>query len=134
MHHDVIVIGPGPAGEVCAGELADAGLRVAIVERELVAGEGSYYASIPSNPLLRPGEAVAAARDVRGAPQAVTGAIDVEQALAWRDFMVSGLDDSGQVGWLDGKGIDLVRGSARLVAPGVVDVGGGRGAPHPPPP
>jgi pyruvate/2-oxoglutarate dehydrogenase complex dihydrolipoamide dehydrogenase (E3) component len=123
---DAIVIGAGPAGEVCAGELADGGLRVAIVERERVAGECSYFACIPSKTLLRPGEAVAAARDVPGARQAVTGAIDVGQALAWRDFMVSDLDDSGQVAWLEGKGIELVRGSARVAGPGVVDVDGRR--------
>jgi pyruvate/2-oxoglutarate dehydrogenase complex dihydrolipoamide dehydrogenase (E3) component len=123
---DAIVIGAGPAGEVCAGELADGGLRVAIAERERVAGECSYFACIPSKTLLRPGEAVAAARDVPGARQAVTGAIDVEQALAWRDFMVSGLDDTAQAAWLDGKGIELLRGAARLAGPGVVDVGGRR--------
>src|SRR5215217_1466149 len=123
---DAIVLGAGPAGEVCAGELADGGLRVAIVERERVAGECSYFACIPSKTLLRPGEAVAAARDVPGARQAAGGAIDVGQVLAWRDFMVSGLDDAGQVAWLDGKGIELLRGSGRLVAPGVVEAGGRR--------
>jgi pyruvate/2-oxoglutarate dehydrogenase complex dihydrolipoamide dehydrogenase (E3) component len=120
---DAIVLGAGPAGEVCAGELADGGLRVAIVERELVAGECSYFACIPSKTLLRPGEAVAAARDVPGARQAVSGAIDAAQALAWRDFMVSDYDDAGQVAWLDGKGIELIRGSGRLAGPGVVEVG-----------
>jgi len=120
--YDVIVLGAGPAGENAAGRAAGHGLSVAIVERELVGGECSYWGCIPSKTLLRPGDVIAAARRVPGAAAAVTGDIDLAAALGRRDYMVSDYDDNGQLPWLADNNIDLVRGHGRLAGERVVEV------------
>ncbi|MDU0293568.1 NAD(P)/FAD-dependent oxidoreductase [Saccharothrix longispora] len=119
---DVIVIGGGPVGENAAARTAAGGLRTALVEAELVGGECSYWACMPSKALLRPGHALAAARRVPGVP--VGDALDAAAVLARRNGFTSDWDDSGQVEWAEGAGLTVVRGRGRLAGERRVSVDG----------
>src|SRR5579862_2750631 len=103
--HDVIVIGAGPAGEVCAGRAAAEGLDVALVESDLVGGECAYWACMPSKALLRPAQALAEVRRVAGAAQAADGDLDVGAVLARRDEIVHWFSDQAQLDWLHDRGV-----------------------------
>jgi pyruvate/2-oxoglutarate dehydrogenase complex dihydrolipoamide dehydrogenase (E3) component len=123
---DAYVIGAGPAGTVCAGELADGGMNVGLAERELVGGECSFWACIPSKTLLRPGEALEGARHAPGAREAIEGMLDAAAAFEWRDFQVSDHDDEKSASaapWVREKGIALHRGDAKITGPGQIRVG-----------
>jgi dihydrolipoamide dehydrogenase len=122
---DVVVIGAGPAGEVCSGRLGEAGLSVAVVEGHLVGGECSFYGCMPSKALLRPAEALAEARRVPGAREAVTGGLDVQAVLSRRDEVIHDLDDTGQLPWLEQRGVVVLRGHARLAGERQVQLNGG---------
>jgi dihydrolipoamide dehydrogenase len=112
--HDVIVIGAGPAGEVCASQLAGAGLDVALIERELIGGECAFWACMPAKALLRPAELLAEVRRVPGPREAVTGELDAQVVLNRRDEVVHDFDDSAKADWVQARRIHLLRGQARL--------------------
>lgn len=122
----VVVLGAGSSGEHFVGALRalDAEVEIVVVERHLAGGECSYYACLPTKTLLRPTEALAAARLAPGAAEAVSGEIDVERVLWWRDQVTDGRNDAWHMGWLADQRAELVRGEARVVRPGVVAVGG----------
>ncbi|MEO7197693.1 MAG: NAD(P)/FAD-dependent oxidoreductase [Solirubrobacterales bacterium] len=117
---DVVVVGAGPAGEVIAGRLADAGQKVALIESHLVGGECSFYACMPSKALLRPGELLAETKRV---PGVAASDLDVKAILERRDEVIHGLDDSSQMPWLEDRGIELFRGHGRLAGERRVEVG-----------
>jgi pyruvate/2-oxoglutarate dehydrogenase complex dihydrolipoamide dehydrogenase (E3) component len=111
---DVVVIGAGPAGEVCAGRLGEEGLEVAVLEPHLIGGECSFYACMPSKAMLRPGELLAEVRRIPGVREAVTGGLDAGAVLARRDEIIHDLDDSSQVPWLEQRNVTVVREPGRL--------------------
>jgi pyruvate/2-oxoglutarate dehydrogenase complex dihydrolipoamide dehydrogenase (E3) component len=128
--YDVVVIGAGSTGENVAQRAARGGCRVVVVEAERVGGDCSYWACMPSKALLRPAQALAEARAVAGASDAVTGSLNVDAVLARRDRFVHDWDDASQVRWLEDHGLDLLRGRGRLVGDRrvVVDTGDGTSA------
>jgi len=128
--YDVIVIGAGAVGENVADRVVRGGLSAVIVESELVGGECSYWACIPSKALLRPGSVLHAAQGIPGATEAITGTIDAAAALRHRDWFTNNWQDGSQVEWLDSAGIDLVRGRARITGPREVQVDGLDGNNH----
>ena len=125
--YDVIVIGAGPVGENVADRTVQGGLRTAIVESELIGGECSYWACMPSKALLRSGAALAGAHRVAGAREVVGERVDPAPVLARRTSFTSNWEDSGQADWLAGAGIDLVRGRGRLSGERTVEVTGADG-------
>ncbi|MFB8026903.1 dihydrolipoyl dehydrogenase family protein [Streptomyces sp. NPDC056465] len=112
--YDVVVIGAGPVGENVADRARAAGLSTAVIESELIGGECSYWACMPSKALLRPVVARADARRVPGLSDAVQGPLDADAVLAHRDYQTSHWKDDGQVGWLESIGADIYRGMGRL--------------------
>jgi pyruvate/2-oxoglutarate dehydrogenase complex dihydrolipoamide dehydrogenase (E3) component len=121
---DVVVLGAGPAGEVCAGRLGESGLEVAIVEPHLIGGECSFYACMPSKGLLRPGELLAEVRRIPGVREAVTGELDAAAVLRRRDEIIHDLDDSSMEPWLEARGVTLVRERGRIDGERRVRAGG----------
>lgn len=122
--YDLIVIGSGAVGENVADYARKRGVSVAIVESELVGGECSYWACMPSKALLRSGHAIRAARRLAGTRDAITGTIDASAVLARRTAFTDHWQDDGQVSWLDSAGIELIRGHGRIAGPGRVQVAG----------
>jgi pyruvate/2-oxoglutarate dehydrogenase complex dihydrolipoamide dehydrogenase (E3) component len=122
--YDLIVIGAGAVGENVADYATKRGIRVAIVESELVGGECSYWACMPSKALLRSGHALRAVERLDGARQATTGSLNAPAVLARRDAFTSNWKDDDQVAWLNSAGIDLIRGRASVSGPGTIDVKG----------